>query len=396
VNVGDILDGKEICICAGSGGVGKTTTSAAVAMAMASRGMKVAVLTIDPAKRLANSLGLPELGNEETLVDPRRFAEAGVEMRGELWAMMLDAKRTFDDLVERHAPDEQTRDRILQNRIYQEISNAMAGSQEYMAMEKVYELHQEARYDLLVLDTPPTRHALDFIEAPERMTRFIEGKSLQFFMRPGRFGMKLLGRSGGILFSALKRITGIDLLQDLSEFFQSFGDMAEGFSERAQRVKELLGDRRTTFLLVTAPERDPIDEAVYFWRRLKEAKLPFGGVVVNKVHPDYLQVAEETGSDSAAEALDRLVPELERSLDGTPGAAELARKVAENFENYRMLAERDRENMQLLTQRITGDCVLEVPYFDEDVHDIGGLAQVNRYLFADAAERQELLEQATA
>jgi anion-transporting ArsA/GET3 family ATPase len=396
VNVGDILEGKEICICAGSGGVGKTTTSAAVAMAMASRGMKVAVLTIDPAKRLANSLGLPELGNEETLVDPRRFTEAGVEMRGELWAMMLDAKRTFDELVERHAPDEQTRDRILQNRIYQEISNAMAGSQEYMAMEKVYELHQEARYDLLVLDTPPTRHALDFIEAPERMTRFIEGKSLQFFMRPGRFGMKLLGRSGGILFSALKRITGIDLLQDLSEFFQSFGDMAEGFSERAQRVKELLGDRRTTFLLVTAPERDPIDEAVYFWRRLKEAKLPFGGVVVNKVHPDYLQVAEGAGSDTASEALDRLVPELERSLDGTPGAAELARKVAENFENYRMLAERDRENMRLLTKRVTGDCVLEVPYFDEDVHDIAGLAQVDRYLFADAAERQELLEQATA
>jgi anion-transporting ArsA/GET3 family ATPase len=396
VNVGDILEGKEICICAGSGGVGKTTTSAAVAMAMASRGKKVAVLTIDPAKRLANSLGLPELGNEETLVDPRRFTEAGVEMRGELWAMMLDAKRTFDDLVERHAPDEQTRDRILQNRIYQEISNAMAGSQEYMAMEKVYELHQEARYDLLVLDTPPTRHALDFIEAPERMTRFIEGKSLQFFMRPGRFGMKLLGRSGGILFSALKRITGIDLLQDLSEFFQSFGGMAEGFSERAQRVKELLGDRRTTFLLVTAPERDPIDEAIYFWRRLKEAKLPFGGAVVNKVHPDYLQVAEEAGSDTASEALDRLVPELERSLDGTPGAAELAKKVAENFENYRMLAERDRENMRLLTERITGDCVLEVPYFDEDVHDIAGLAQIDRYLFADAAERQELLEQATA
>jgi anion-transporting ArsA/GET3 family ATPase len=262
----------------------------------------------------------------------------------------------------------------------------MAGSQEYMAMEKLYELHQENRYDALVLDTPPTRHALDFIEAPERMTRFIEGKSLQFFLRPGRFGVKLLGRSGGILFSALKRITGIDLLQDLSEFFQSFGDMAEGFSERAKRVKELLGDRRTTFLLVTAPERDPIDEAVYFWRRLKDAKLPFGGVVVNKVHPDYVQ--GETG----AEALDRLVPELERSLDGTPGAAELARKVAENFENYTMLAERDLQNMQLLTERIEDDCVLEVPYFDEDVHDIGGLAQVNRYLFADAGERQELLE----
>ena len=244
LNVGDLLDGQEVCICAGSGGVGKTTTSAAIAMGMAAQGKKVAVLTIDPAKRLANSLGLPELGNEERLVDPERFAEHGIEMKGELWAMMLDAKRTFDDLVERHAPDEQTRDRILQNRIYQEISNAMAGSQEYMAMEKLYELHQEARYDLLVLDTPPTRHALDFIDAPERMTRFIEGRSLQFFLKPGRLGVKVLGRSGGMLFSVLKRITGIDLLQDLSEFFQSFGDMAEGFSERAQRVKELLGGPR--------------------------------------------------------------------------------------------------------------------------------------------------------
>ncbi len=397
MNVGDLLEDKEICICAGSGGVGKTTTSAAVAMGMAARGYKVAVLTIDPAKRLANSLGLPELGNEETLVDPERFAEAGVEMRGELWAMMLDAKRTFDDLIERHAPDEETRDRILENRIYQEISNAMAGSQEYMAMEKLYELHQEARYDLLVLDTPPTRHALDFIEAPERMTRFIEGKSLQFFLRPGRFGVKLLGRSGGILFSALKRITGIDLLQDLSDFFQSFGDMAEGFSERAQRVKALLGDRRATFLLVTAPERDPIDEAFYFWRRLKEASLPFGGFVVNKVHPDYVRMTNAASGQEPESGFpqDALIEELQRSLDGTPGAAELAAKVAENFENYRMLAERDRENMKVLTERVGEDCLLEVPYFDEDIHDIAGLALVNRYLFADAAERQELLAQAT-
>ena len=396
MNVGELLEAKEICICAGSGGVGKTTTAAAVAMGMACRGKKVAVLTIDPAKRLANSLGLPELGNEETLVDPQRFAEAGVEMRGELWAMMLDAKRTFDDLVERHAPDEQTRDRILQNRIYQEISNAMAGSQEYMAMEKVYELHQEARYDLLVLDTPPTRHALDFIEAPERMTRFIEGKSLQFFLRPGRFGVKILGRSGGLLFSALKRITGIDLLQDLSEFFQSFGDMAEGFSERARRVKELLRDRRTTFLLVTAPERDPIDEAFYFWRRLKEAELPFGGFVVNKVHPDYVGAAETDGGREPAVDFPQktLLEEIERSLDGTRGAAELAAKVAENFENYRTLAERDRQNIGVLTDRVAEDTLLEVPYFDEDVHDVAGLARVNQYLFADAAERQELLERA--
>jgi anion-transporting ArsA/GET3 family ATPase len=396
MNVQDILAGKKICICAGSGGVGKTTTSAAIAMGMAAQGLKVAVLTIDPAKRLANSLGLPELGNEERLVDPGRFAAHGLEMKGELWAMMLDAKRTFDDLVERHAPDEETRDRILQNRIYQEISNAMAGSQEYMAMEKLYELHQEARYDLLVLDTPPTRHALDFIDAPERMSRFIEGRSLQFFLKPGRLGLKVVGRSGGVLFSALKRITGIDLLQDLSEFFQSFGNMAEGFSERAQRVKELLSHRDTTFVLVTAPQREAIDEGVYFWRRLREAHLPFGGVVVNKVHHDFVLPLEPgafTGDASGALAqsvLEQLPGELAQSL----GDEDLAARVHENFENYRALAERDRENMARLTERLEEDSVVCVPYFDEDVHDIEGLAQVNRYLFSSAAERREILERA--
>ncbi len=396
MNVGELLEGKRICICAGSGGVGKTTTSAAIALGMAAEGKKVAVLTIDPAKRLANSLGLKELGNEESLVPPERFAEHGLEVKGELWAMMLDAKRTFDDLIERHAPDEETRDRILSNRIYQEVSNAMAGSQEYMAMEKLYELYQEARYDLLVLDTPPTRHALDFIDAPERMSRFIEGKSLQFFLRPGRMGMRVLGRSGGALFSVLKRVTGIDLLQDLSEFFQSFGDMAKGFSQRAQRVNELLGHRDTTFVLVTAPEREPIEEAIYFWRRLTETRLPFGGVVVNKVHHDYLQWAEDTSGLDSSEALEQLVGELERSLDGSANGSRLAAKVYENFQNYRVLAQRDRENIADLTRRLDEDRIIQVPYLDEDVHDVGGLAKINTYLFASRDERQALLERVTA
>jgi anion-transporting ArsA/GET3 family ATPase len=392
LNVGELLAGKDICICGGAGGVGKTTTSAAIAMGVAASGKKVAVLTIDPAKRLANSLGLRELGNEECLVPPERFSEHGVEMKGELWAMMLDAKRTFDDLIERHAPDEETRDRILSNRVYQEVSNAMAGSQEYMAMEKLYELYQEARYDLLVLDTPPTRHALDFIDAPERMTRFIEGKSLQFFLKPGRLGIRMLGRSGGALFSILKRLTGIDLLQDLSEFFQSFGDMATGFRDRAQRVNELFGRRTTTFMLVTAPERETIEEAVYFWRRLSEAKLPFGGVIVNKVHHDYLRWAEDTEGLDSDVALDQLVGELERSLDGSREGASLAAKVHENFERYRVLAERDRENISRLTRQLDASRVIEVPYLDEDVYDIGGLREINRYLFSSREERREILE----
>ena len=355
MTVADLLADKQICICAGPGGVGKTTTSAAIALGMAAEGKKAAVLTIDPAKRLANSLGLAELGNEERRVE--------VEASGELWAMMLDAKRTFDELIEKHAPDERTRDAVLSNRIYQQLSTAVAGSQEYMAMEKLYELHQEERYDLLVLDTPPTRNALDFLEAPERLARFIDSRSLQFFLKPGRAGLKLLGRGSGLVFSTLKRITGVDLLQDLSDFFQSFGDMAEGFEERARRVNELLADRRTAFFVVTSPERDSIDEAIFFHRRLREGGLPFGGVIVNRMH-------EEVDPTLGAADVTGLVGQ------------ELGRKVARTFEDYRRLAERDRAHVALLERELDGEPMIVVPYLDDDVHDIDGLERVNERLFA--------------
>ncbi|MEX2447845.1 MAG: ArsA-related P-loop ATPase, partial [Solirubrobacterales bacterium] len=282
--VDELLEGKDICICAGSGGVGKTTTAAAIAAGMAARGLKVCVLTIDPAKRLADSLGLPELGNEAKRVDPALFERHGVEIEGELWAMMLDAKATFDELVARQAPDEESRDRVLNNRIYQQISSALAGSQEYMAMEKLFELHSEGRFDLLVLDTPPTRNALDFLEAPRRLTQFIEGRSLRVFMKPTGLAARVAGRGATVALGVLKRIVGFDLLADLAEFFNAFSGMVDGFQARARRVNTLLADRRTCFLVVCGPQGEPIDEAVYFHRKLVEAKLPFGGVIVNKVH----------------------------------------------------------------------------------------------------------------
>jgi anion-transporting ArsA/GET3 family ATPase len=359
VSVAALLERKEICICAGSGGVGKTTTAAAIALGMAQQGKKVAVLTIDPARRLAQSLGLGELGNEERRVD--------VDAPGELWAMMLDAKRTFDDLIEKHAPDERTRDAVLANRIYQQLSSAVAGSQEYMAMEKLYELHQEGRYDLLVLDTPPTRNALDFLDAPERLSRFIDSRSLKFFLAPGRTGLKLFGRGTGVMFGVLKRVTGIDLLQDLSDFFQSFGDMAEGFRERAERVNELLADRRATFLLVTSPQRDAVDEAIFFRRRLREKRMPFGAAIVNRMH-------EGDGSEVAEGDLAELL-----------GSEQLARKVAHNHEDYRRLAARDRENIARLERELRKEPILLVPYLDEDVHDVAGLERINEHLFARAA-----------
>jgi anion-transporting ArsA/GET3 family ATPase len=373
--VGELLEGKSACICAGSGGVGKTTSAAAIAAGMAARGKKVAVLTIDPAKRLADSLGLPELGNEERRVDPRHFAEAGVDTQGgELWAMMLDAKATFDELVRRHAPDAETRDRILANRIYQQLSNALAGSQEYMAMEKLFELHAEDRYDLLVLDTPPSRNALDFLEAPRRLMQFIEGRALQVFMKPTGLGMKVFGRGTSMMFSVLRRITGVEVLEDLSEFFQAFSGMVGGFRERAKRVNELLASPKTCFLVVCAPQGEPINEAVYFHRRLVEAKLPFGGVIVNKVHYESELPAYEDG--------------LEDELAAALGDEDLARRVVENFDDYRALAARDQRNIERLMAEMRARLVIQVPYLDTDVHDLPGLMRINDYLFAAGARER--------
>jgi anion-transporting ArsA/GET3 family ATPase len=376
-SVDEILDGKDICICAGSGGVGKTTTSAAIAAGMAARGLKVCVLTIDPAKRLADSLGLKELGNEARQVDPALFEQQGVEIKGELWAMMLDAKATFDELVARQAPDEEARDRVLNNRIYQQISSALAGSQEYMAMEKLFELHSEGQFDLLVLDTPPTRNALDFLDAPKRLTQFIEGRSLSVFMKPTGLAAKVAGRGASVALSVFKRIVGFDLLADLAEFFNAFSGMVDGFQARAKRVNSLLSDPHTCFLVVCGPQGEPVDEAVYFHRKLVEAKLPFGGVIVNKVH----YPAEELRDEGA---------ELEASLEEKLGDAGLAARVAENFADYQALAERDARNIKRLARELRTRGVIRVPILDEDVHDLAGLAEINRYLFASSEERIEL------
>ena len=352
--IADWLERKEVCICAGSGGVGKTTTSAAIALGMAARGKKVAVLTIDPAKRLANALGLRELGNEERLV------KADVE--GELWAMMLDPKRTFDELVEWHAPDERTRDAVLSNRIYQELSNAVAGSQEYMAMEKLHELHQEGRYDLLVLDTPPTRNALDFLDAPSRLARFIDSRALGAFLRPGG---RFLGRGSSLLFRAMQRITGVDVMRDVGEFFAAVADMTGGFRDRARRVESLLGAPATAFLLVTSPQPDSVEEATLFGRRLAERRMPFAGAIVNRVH---LLPPDADGEVPRAELTELL-------------GGELGGKVARTLADAERLSERDRRSVVQLAEGIGGAPLVLVPHLRDDIHDVAGLAAMNRHLF---------------
>jgi anion-transporting ArsA/GET3 family ATPase len=352
-----LVEGKRVVICAGSGGVGKTTTAAALGMGLAERGLRVAVVTIDPARRLATSLGLEELGNEPHLVE--------LDAPGELWAMMLDAKRTFDELIEHLAPDARTRDEVFANRIYQQLSSAVAGSQEFTAIAKLYELDQHGGFDLLVLDTPPSRNALDFLDAPQRLKGFFGGRAVRMFLRPAGLSGKVLGRGTGMVFSLLKRVTGVDLLQDLSVFFRTLGGMIDGFVERADRVAALLEDPGTTFLIVTSPRHDPSEEAAHFHRKLREAAMPFGGLVVNRVHE--------------AEAVNGGVgPELTAEL----GEA-LAERVGASARELAALAARDEAGIERLLARLGDPPAIVIPELADDVYDLAGLAQIRDHLFPD-------------
>ncbi|HEV8151320.1 MAG TPA: ArsA-related P-loop ATPase [Solirubrobacteraceae bacterium] len=367
------LEGKRVVICAGSGGVGKTTTSAALAVGLAAQGRRVAVVTIDPAKRLANSLGLAELGNEPALVAPERLAGHGLEVRGELWAMMLDAKRTFDELIERLAPDERTRDEVLGNRIYQQLSGAVAGSQEFTAVAKLYDLDRSGRFDVLVLDTPPSRNALDFLDAPDRLTNFFEGRALRVFLAPTGLAARVVGRGTSVVFSVLKRLTGVDLLEDLGVFFRALGGLIDGFRERAEGVKRLLADAETTFLIVTSPEREPVEEAIFFSGKLAEAKMALGGLVVNRVH-----AAGAADTRSA----DEVRAELQVSLGD-----KLAAKVARTWAEERALAQRDAAAIEHLCEQTGQRDPVIVPQLDGDVHDVDGLVLVHRHLFGGDGAR---------
>ena len=364
------LAGKRVVICAGSGGVGKTTTSAALAMGLAAAGERVAVVTIDPARRLAGSLGLAELDNEPRLVDPARFAGHGIEMRGELWAMMLDAKRTFDELIERLAPDARAREEVLGNRIYQQLSSAVAGSQEFTAVAKLYDLDRSGRFDVLVLDTPPSRNALDFLDAPDRLIGFFEGRALRMFLAPTGLAARVVGRGTSVVSSVLKRLTGVDLLTDLGVFFRALGGLIDGFRERAEGVKALLHDPATTFLIVTSPEREPVEEAIFFRGKLDDHGMPFGGLVVNRMH-----ALNGAAPAAAGEATDRAA--LEEAL-----GARLAAKVARAYAEEQALANRDAAAVERL-RAATGDRrPFVVPQLAGDVHDIDGLVAVHAHLFA--------------
>jgi anion-transporting ArsA/GET3 family ATPase len=374
---------KEIVICCGSGGVGKTTTAAAAAaMAALKQGGKVLVVTVDPAKRLADALGLEGIGNVERRIPPEAFARAGVEPRGELWAAMLDTKQSWDNLVHRHAPDRETERRILANPLYQNISGRFVQSHDYIAMERLYELHSEGSFDLIVVDTPPTRNALDFLEAPARMADFFSSRLLRLLIVPYR--SRVVNLASRPFYQVADRVLGSQFLEDIAEFFILFQTMYRGFVQRARAVERLLHDRRTTFVVVSTLEAAPVHEAEFFIDVLTDKKFHLGALVLNKVLPDYLldegaAARAERLYKSAEEIAGKVVSEVPEVGDPTQ-VARVLREVGESFRNYEVVAQREAKQREELAA--VPEVVATVPYFETDIFDLRGLLRLGETIWA--------------
>jgi len=377
-----LLAAKEIVIACGSGGVGKTTTAAAAAtMAAVRHGGKVLVVTVDPARRLADALGLDGFGNVEKRVPAEAFKASGVRPRGELWAAMLDTKQSWDDLVRRHAPDRETVSRILANPLYQNISGRFIQSHDYIAMERLYEIHSEGNFDLIVVDTPPTRNAIDFIEAPQRMAEFFSSRLLRLLIAPYR--SRMVNMASRPFYQVADRVLGSQFLEDIAEFFILFQTMYAGFVERARAVERLLRDRRTTFVVVSTLEAAPVREAEFFIRVLTAKKFHLGALVLNRVLPEYL--LDDAAEARAARLCDD-APELARADELASwlqtDEAQLARvlsEVGENFRNFSVVARREAGLRRELEVR--PDVVATVPEFDADIHDLPGLLRLGERIW---------------
>lgn len=363
-DLGRIVDQRSVIAVCGPGGVGKTTTAASLALAAARRGRVACVLTIDPARRLAQTLGIDGGGDGPHEID----VGAG---RGRLVAVSLDAKRTFDELVRRHAPRPETSDRILRNRVYRELSSAVSGSQEYMAVEKLYELHETGDYDTIVLDTPPTRHAVDFLDAPARVAGFVNGAALRAFRRGGDGGrpaFRALGSASALAWRTAERVTGEGVLNEIAEFFSAFDGMYAGFRDRAAAARALLAEPSTAFLIVTTPEREPLDEALSFRQRLEEGGLPFGGAIVNRRHTSPLSESGIVGVEPAPGA-------AQEALASAGAPVELAAEAARALGFVEARARADGLIVAELRDAIGPSPVFEIPLVHHrPLTDLAGLS----------------------
>ncbi len=375
-----LLAAKEIVIACGSGGVGKTTTSAAVAtMAALNHGGKVLVLTIDPAKRLANAMGLTSVGNTEFRVPGELFKQHSIDMRGELWAAMLDTKESWDSLVRRYAQDQESADKILANPIYKSFSGRFVQSHDYIAMERLYQLHSEGGYDLIVVDTPPTRNAIDFLEAPERMADFFSSRLLRWLIVPYR--SKLVNVASKPFYQIADRILGTQFLQDVAEFFMLFQTMYSGFIERARAVSSLLRDRRTTFMVVSTLEAAPLREAEFFIDALGKRGYHLGAVVLNKVLPDYLRDKE---ASKVARTLSGKSNEISPEIAGLLGldhalVQRVLSEVGNSFLNFSNLALKEQEQRDEIG--VKPEVLSSVPFFESDIYDLAGLVELGKSIW---------------
>ncbi len=375
----ELLQTKEIVVCAGAGGVGKTTMAAAIGLHAALEGKKAAVVTIDPARRLASSLGLEELSNDPSRVSPEKFESAGLAPSGDLYAMMLDTKTTFDEVVLQYAPTREQAERIIANRFYRNISGTLSGTHEYMAMEKLYELYATGAYDVIVIDTPPTRDALDFLDAPKRMTDFFESRVLKWFLLPTRAGglMRFANAAAATFLRMVKRIVGAEVLEDTAEFFANLEGMYEGFKQRARDVAALLRSNVTSFVIITSPLEDSVKDATYFASRLDEAGFPFGALIVNRVHPRW------------GDGIEVRPRQLRRLEQGGPDARLLA-KLLRNEAGFMRLVRREEDNLRGLARKIPHWQWAVVPYLEQEAVDLPGLRAICEQLYPQegAANRE--------
>lgn len=368
LDVNSILDdpSSRVIVCCGSGGVGKTTTAAALALRAAERGRSVVVLTIDPARRLAQALGVESLDNSPQKV------ELGADAKGDLHAMMLNMRRTFDDMVIEHSTPEKAQ-QILENPFYQTVASSFSGTQEYMAMEKLGQLAQSDEWDLIVVDTPPSRNALDFLDAPQRLGAFLDGRMIRIFTAPGRGFGRLVTGAMGLALKAVSTIVGSQMLSDASAFVQSLDSMFGGFRERANRTYQLLQQPGTHFVVVAAPEPDALREASFFVERLGEDRMPLSGLVLNRTHPTLASLP----SDHALTAADQLAEE-------GGDTAEAAEAVLRVHAHRAITAKRELRLLRNFAAANPHVPVVGVPSLPFEVSDLEALRAVGEQLTREA------------